>query len=97
MQRQFERHDAEKLGATAGLIQRWMSKQGLTRFDLLIAARMLSQNKWDFEELVEAAVLRHGEYEAYWDDGRREQTAEERKIERLEADIARLRQSAGAA
>jgi hypothetical protein len=58
---------------------------------------MLSRNKWEFEELVEAAVLRHSEYEAYWDDGRHEQTAEERKIERLEADIEKLRQSAGAA
>ena len=92
MNNSFTRHDAERLETLTKTVSGFRKKVGLTTLDLLIACRFELANKYEFEECLFTALDMHGEYMAYYDTGRNEEDAADRKIAELEAEVARLRQ-----
>lgn len=91
MSKKFSRHDAEKYGLVAGKVDDWRRKQGLTAVDILVGLRLGQPNKWDWEDTLDTAGELADAYYSYFDSGRGEQSAADRKIEELEAEVARLR------
>jgi len=89
----FTRHDAERLETLTKTVSGFRKKAGLTTLDLLIACRFELASKYEWEEAIEAAQERHEAFCAYYDTGRNEENAADRKIAALEAEIAQLREA----
>lgn len=92
----FGKNDADRLEAVQGQVEKWRKRMGLTPRDLLVAVRFDLANKFAWEEAIEEATALHGEYLAYYDDGRAEESPADRRIAQLEAEVARLRGSRAA-
>lgn len=88
----FTRHDAERLETLTQTVSAFKKKAGLTTLDVLLACRFALANKYDWEETIEATEEKHAEYIAYYDTGKNEEDAADRRVAELEAEVARLRQ-----